>query len=156
MSISNAVEATPHLAGQWKPGLQALRAEDKPHIQPENPRALTGSVDVDSALMATEPNAHRWDFGIGYQHANRERECIYWVELHTASDSEVNRVLDKLRWLRAWLRGDGHRLAAFEREFVWVSSGATTFTLNAPKQKQFAVLGLLHSGRILRIRDIRP
>ena len=77
------------------------------------------------------------------------------MEIHTASDKEVNVVLDKLRWLKQWLKGDGQRLALFERDFIWVSSGGTSFTLTSPQQKQFAVLGLQHKGRVLRIPDRR-
>ena len=68
---------------------------------------------------------------------------------------EVKVVLDKLRWLKTWLSADGNRLDKFERDFVWVSSGTTSFTLSAPQQKQFALLGLQHKGRCLHIRDAR-
>lgn len=77
--------------------------------------------------------------------------CVYWVEIHTANDKEIKVVLDKLRWLRAWLKGDGVLLSRFERDFVWVSSGATSFTLSSPQLKQFAQLGLQHKGSVLRI-----
>jgi hypothetical protein len=128
-----------------------LRAQDRPHVVPEDPRLLKGSADVDSALQRREPSAHRWDFAIGYWHANRQKDCIYWVEIHTANDKAVNVVLNKLRWLRGWLAGDGKLLNNFERDFVWVSSGATSFTLGSPQLKQFAQLGLRHKGRVLRI-----
>lgn len=106
---------------------------------------------MDAALRAQEPNAHRWDFAIAYRHTNRARDCVYWVEIHTATDREVNVVLEKLRWLRRWLASDGRLLAGFERDFIWISSGTTTFTLDAPQLKQFAQLGLYHKGSVLRI-----
>jgi hypothetical protein len=40
--------------------------------------------------------------------------------------------------------GPGSLLNQFERDFVWVSSGATSFTLGAPQRKKFAQLGLQH------------
>ena len=147
---------TPHLQNAWAQGLGALRSQDRPHVAPENPRLLMGSADVDSALRASEPNAHRWDFAIGYRHANRQKDCVYWVEIHTANDKEIKVVLAKLHWLRAWLAGDGKLLNRFERDFIWVSSGATSFTLGAPQLKQFAQLGLQHKGKILRIPSLRP
>ena len=110
---------------------------------------------MDVALQQEEPNANRWDFGIGYQHVNRIEEVVYWVEVHTASNAEVNVVLNKLQWLKAWLKGDGKLLDGFEREFIWVSSGATAFTLNAPQRKAFAELGLQQKGQVLRIPDVR-
>ncbi|MBX3746901.1 MAG: hypothetical protein KF833_16445 [Verrucomicrobiae bacterium] len=155
MTFKHAVEETPHLKDAWKPGLQALRAQDRPHIAAEDTRRLTGSADVDDALQPQEPNANRWDFGIAYQHTNRSAEVVYWVEIHTASDAEVNVVLNKLRWLKAWLKDDGKWLNEFERDFIWVSSGATSFTLNAPQRKAFAELGLQQKGKVLRIPAAR-
>ena len=46
MTFREAVEATPNLSGTFRDGLQALRAEDKPHIDVENTRKLSGSVDL--------------------------------------------------------------------------------------------------------------
>jgi hypothetical protein len=137
-------------------GLGALRPHDRPHVAPEDPRLLKGSADVDSALQPHEPDAHRWDYAVGYRHANRQKDCVYWLEIQTANQREVRVVLDKLRWLRLWLAGRGNLLNQFERDFVWVSSGATSFTLGAPQLKQFAQLGLQHRGRVLRIPSVRP
>lgn len=155
MSFRKAVGQTPHLQNAWKPGLQALRAQDRPHVVPEDPRQLQGSVDVDNALQHRQPNAHRWDFAIGHRHENRQKDFIYWVEVHTAADKQVKVVLKKLNWLRSWLERDGNLLDQFDREFVWVSSGATTFTLDAPQRKQFAQYGLEHKGKVLRIPSVR-
>ncbi len=156
MSFKNAVRNTRHLENAWEPGLRALRAKDRSHIRPEDTGLLRGSVDVDSALQEHEPHAHRWDFAIGYRHSNRAKDCVYWVEIHTANDKEVKVVLNKMGWLRTWLGGDGKHLAQFERDFVWVSSGATSFTLSSPQLKQIAQLGLQHKGRVLRIPSARP
>jgi hypothetical protein len=156
VSFKKAVTKTPHLENAWKPGLRALRAQDRPHLEPEDTQLLRGSVDVDSALQGEQANAHRWDFAIGYRHANWQKDFVYWVEVHTANDKEVKVVLNKLRWLKNWLVGEGKFLNAFKRDFVWVSSDATTFTLDAPQSKQFAQLGLLHKGRVLRIPSVRP
>jgi hypothetical protein len=153
MSFESAVNQTKHLEKAWKPGLQALRAEDKLHIDPQDPRKLRGSVDVDTAWQKLDPHGNRWDFGIAYQHTNRDEEFVYWVELHTASDSQVKKVIAKANWLLNWLRNGGKLLAAFEREIIWVSSGKTSFTLTAPQKKQMAMAGLTHCGSKLRILD---
>jgi len=151
VNFKSAVLQTPHLATAWMPGLGALRERDRPHVVPEDPRRLKGCADINGALQEFQPNAHRWDFAIGYRHVNRRKDCIYWVEIHTANNKEVNVVLDKLRWLRTWLAGDGIRLSRFERDFVWISSGPTSLTLGAPQLKQFAQLGLQHKGSVLHI-----
>jgi hypothetical protein len=155
MTFKEAVEATPNLAGRFQKGLHALRAQDRPHIEAENTRKLVGSVDVDSALQLVQPNANRWDFAIAYQHTNRGNEVIYWTELHTASDSEVKVVIKKAVWLRGWLKDDGSKMAAFECDIVWISSGPTSFQLTGPQRKQMAQAGLRHVGSRLRIRNKR-
>lgn len=155
MSFKNAVAETLHLENAWRPGLQALRTQDRPHIRAADTRLLRGSVDVDGALQTQMPNAFRWDFAIGYRHANRQEDCVYWVEIHTADDKEIKVVLNKLRWLLQWLKDGGRPLSHFERDFIWVSSGATSFSPTAPQVKRFAELGLQHRGRVLHIRATR-
>jgi hypothetical protein len=156
MTFKKAVNQTPHLAGMLKPGLQALRPCDKDHIDVEEPRLLSGSVDIDTALLRVEPNANRWDFAIAYRHKNCHQEFIYWVETHTGSDNQISLVLKKYSWLRNWLKHDGITLNSFNREFVWVPSGATSFTAGATQVKQLAVQGLRYSGSHFRILENRP
>lgn len=156
MTFQDAVARTPHLETAWQPGLQALRAEDKPHIKAENTRLLRGSADVDSALMPVEPHANRWDFAIGQQHTNRKHECIYWVETHTGKDEQVGVVLRKLSWLKKWLGNEGHHLARFERDIIWVSSGRTFFTRGSAQVKALAQKGLIYAGAVLRIPARKP
>lgn len=151
MSFKKVVVSIPALKKAWNPGLQALRPEDKPHIEAEDSRRITGSVDVDTAYRKLMPQSNRWDFGISFQHSNRKKEVVYWVELHTASDSQVKVVIKKAAWLLQWLRNQGHPLAAFEKEIVWVSSGSTSFTRSSPQRKLMAQAGLRHVGGKLRI-----
>ena len=155
MTFKEVVEAMPHLRKAYCAGLQALRAEDKPHVEAENPRKLTGSVDIDKANLKADPNGNRWDFAIAYQHTNRDAEVIYWVELHSANDSQVKVVIKKTQWLLNWFKRKGQALAVFEKDIVWVSSGATTFTLSSPQQKQMAQVGLQHVGSKFSIRNKR-
>ena len=145
------VDSIPALKGFWQEGLQALRSEDKPHIVPEDTRKLKGSVDVDKAYEKLAPQANRWDFAIAYQHTNRKEEVVYWVELHTASDSQVKVVIKKAQWLLEWLKTEGKPLADLERSLVWVSSGNTSFTRGAPQLKKIAQAGLKYAGNKLAI-----
>jgi hypothetical protein len=155
MDFKKTVSGTHLLKTAWQPGLQALRAEDKPHIDVEDPRRLTGSVDIDAAYLSEDPYGNRWDFAIGYRHTNSTEEVIYWVELHTGSDSEIKAVIKKAHWLLAWFKGHGKKLAAFEREILWVSSGATRLSPSAPRKKQMAMAGLRQVGGQLRITNQR-
>jgi hypothetical protein len=151
VTFKEALAQTPNLESAWRPGLQALRAEDRPHIRAEDTRRLRGSADVDTALQLVEPQANRWDFAIGHQHTNQHGEFIYWVETHTGSDNQVKAVLKKLEWLKQWLGGGGQQLAKFDGEFMWVSSGHTLFTKGSAQVKTLAQKGIIYAGAVLRI-----
>jgi hypothetical protein len=153
VTFKTTVKQVPDLEDAWQAGLGALRAQDREGIRPEDPRRLGGSVDVDAALLSSQPNANRWDFAIAYRHTDHPEEVIYWVEMHTGSDKEINVVLKKLEWLKRWLRSDGEKLAAFDKEFIWVPSGPTSFTKGARQVKSLAIKGLRYSGRVLRISN---
>lgn len=153
MTFKSAVEATPEIQDAWNAGLQALRQADHRHIQPAESRHLSGSVNLDEALKHRYPSDQRWDYGIGYRSPNGSSETVYWVEVHPASSGEVKEVLGKLAWLKNWLGEKAPKLNAMRREFVWISSGVTSLTLSSTQAKRFALLGLRHTGRRLRIRD---
>lgn len=155
MTFKEALEATPDVKDSWRKGLKALRAEDKPHVEAEDTRRLRGSADIDAALLKKEPYANRWDFGISYQHEDRAEEVIYWTEMHTASDSQISVVIRKAQWLLNWLKTSAPKLNSFEREIIWVSSGATSMSPTDPKRKQMAQAGLRHAGSKLRLRNKR-
>lgn len=153
MDLRDASEQIPTLRDSWQPGLQALRAQDRAHIRAGRPQQLRGSIDVDLALRPSQPHANRWDFAIGYRHAGSHDDFIYWVEVHTAAEDQIPVVLRKLAWLRGWLSLEGRPLGKdnFDRQFIWISSGRTTFTPDSPQSRRLAQSGLKHVGRVLRI-----
>lgn len=153
MGFKAVVEATTNLKGRWRPGLGGLEAKDRTHIRPEDTSTarLRGSVNIDSAFLATDRHGNRWDYAIGYQHSNRCDEFVYWVETHTGSDSEISVMLKKLEWLKTWLNGDGKELAEFDKLFVWTPSGPTSFTKGATQVRILAQKGLLYSGSVFKI-----
>jgi hypothetical protein len=60
---------------------------------------FTGSVDIDEECRVTEPESHRWDYGLGLQR-NGESEFAVWVEPHPASSTgEIAKIIAKLDWL---------------------------------------------------------
>lgn len=153
LTFQQAVETTPDLTGAFQKGLGALKTADKPHLAAQDARRLRGSVDLDRALQARCPNDNRWDYGVGHRPENLPTEMVYWIEVHTASAGEIKVVLAKLQWLQAWLKERAPGLNRMRKEFIWVSSGKTSFTLTAPQVKKFALRGLQHKGRFFRIPD---
>ncbi len=152
MSFRDAIEDTPGIENAWRRGLQALRRADSTHVRAETAHLLTGSVDIDTALKTHHPIAPRWDYAVGHQPRNLRTEMIYWIEVHPANDRGVAEVLKKLLWLKNWLT-TARALGKMRREFIWVSSGRTSFTPLSPQQKRFAALGLQNKGRVFTIPD---
>lgn len=151
MTFRQAVNATPSVQGQYRPGLQALSAGHAARIQCHDTRRLTGSINVDSALQSAEPNAPRWDYGIGYRRGNYE--VAVWVEVHPASSKHVTDVMNKLKWLKDWLRTQAPALAALTQgDYYWVSTGGTiAITPNSPQAKRLAAAGLRGPMRSLQL-----
>jgi hypothetical protein len=81
-------------------GLQAIEGVHRTCVRIDDPRRLTGSVDLDKAFMAAEHGATRWDYGLGYFAKGGKPECVVWFEVHPAQTSEVGRFLQKLAWLK--------------------------------------------------------
>lgn len=151
MTFKDAVRKTPGFEGAWRSGLQALHGTDRQHVEADDAQRLSGSVNVDAALTQSHPNDPRWDYAVGHRPTNRKEEVVYWIEIHPASNGDIKVVLAKLIWLRSWVRKSAPHLQAMKKVFVWVSSGKTSFTLSSPQQKQFALLGLRHKGRVFKI-----
>ena len=139
------------MQAHYRPGLQALATGDAARIQCDNPRRLTGSVNVDGALQAAEPNVSRWDYGIGLR--RKSAESAIWVEVHPASSTSITDMLNKLQWLRDWLRSQAPALAALtQSDYYWVSTDATiAITPNSPQARRLAAAGLRGPMRVLKL-----
>ena len=124
-------------------GLGALKQVDVVHISSDRPRELVGSADVDTALAADLPHAHRWDYVVGK--GAGKAVTAHWIEVHPAgSTKNIAEVERKLEWLAAWLRGNP--LAQYPKDIVWVASGKSTFNTRSPAIKALAAKGCRFVG----------
>jgi hypothetical protein len=141
-----------------RPGKQAIKAEYRDQVLVGGSAGFTGSVDLDLHFSAAEPNANRWDYGVGFSHGN---EFALWVEPHPASGSgEVAVVLRKLDWLKSKLRSPGYEgLAALTRAaedkgeipFRWLYKGKTSFRTGGREARQLAQKGMKLPERSIRV-----
>lgn len=144
-AFRQAVEKTPNLGPDaFNEGLGALAKPDKQRLTVNAPQALCGSVNLDERLKKTAPQAARWDYAVCH---GSKPPRVHWIEVHPASDYGVSDVQKKIDWLRLWLNEDGRRLAKFDRAFVWISSGSTTFTRTSPAARRLAQAGVIAAGR---------
>ena len=137
------------VAAAFRPGKQALKAEHRDLVRCKDSRRFTGGVDLDAAL-ALQPGfeeSNRWDYGLGYRLSNGSEAAI-WVEVHPAHAGEVDRVIDKLKWLQGWLRASAPALRGLTQlfpgsPFVWLATGAGThIPPHTPQARRLAQAGL--------------
>ncbi len=117
MSFLNAVRNIPAIIPCVKVGLQAMGTNSR-HVHPSDSRKCEGSVDIDTCLENSDPNACRWDYVLGYNGQ------AYFVEVHPAS-GHITEIIAKCEWLRSWLKTEGAPLAAIHGDsvFHWLSTG---------------------------------
>jgi len=113
-----------------------------------NPRRFRGSVELDGTLRAAFPNANRWDYGVGFAQS-RSKEVAVWVEVHSATEGEVEVILRKLLWLKNWLRNSASSLNQLTERtdgssaFFWVATDAgVSITPKSRKAKLLQQAGL--------------
>jgi hypothetical protein len=150
-AFADAVLATACLAEALRDGLQAVRRTDRHRITCREGRLLTGSVDVDQATLTFHPQDNRWDYSIGIKN---DDERVVWVEIHPASSQHVQEVIDKLHWLRRWLKSEAPLLRQFPPRFVWVASGKVALTPNSPQRRRVAQEGLYFAGERVQVDRI--
>ncbi|HPC84391.1 MAG TPA: hypothetical protein P5234_03600 [Thermoanaerobaculaceae bacterium] len=126
MTFAEAVHQAPEpVARSLKPGKQAL-GRYSAAVECDDSRRFVGSIALDSALAATLPEAPRWDFGLGLKCGNQE--AAVWLEVHTATTSEVPCVLAKLSWLKKWLAEQAPALWGLtgiaNPAFLWLATDA--------------------------------
>lgn len=122
-------------------GLQALSSADRQRIHPQNPRSVTGSVDIDGDLRASFPEDNRWDYAVGY-HGGDGMEKAWFIEVHPAETSEIKHVLQKVQALKVWARQHAPELWAMPRQLHWVASGRCSIRLNDAYRRKLALAGL--------------
>ena len=149
MTFKQAVEAASSVARHYRPGLQALRSNSH-KIECSKTRRLTGSVNLDEALKAKDPQGNRWDYGIGFLRKNKE--VAVWVEIHPANSESIQDVLSKLKWLKEWLNTDAKELRDLtEDDYYWLSTDGIAITQNSSHAKRLASAGLRGPMRVLKL-----
>ena len=150
MSFKAAVRAAPAPVNRaWKPGKRALSNACRSRVECEDTRRLTGGINLDSALTkdADRANEPRWDYGLGYQPPHGAERAI-WLEVHPSATSNVDEVIAKLSWLRAWLRNEAPRLESLTvtdsdiPAFVWVATAGVHIPRNSPQARRLSSQGL--------------
>jgi hypothetical protein len=136
-----AVQATPMIASAFCPGVQALKREHRQGLR--NAQIATGSIDLDATLEPHFHNDHRWDYGIGLAQDART-EKVLWLEVHHAASGETERVINKLKALKAWLQSSAPELDRMPKKFVWQLSNVERNPNDRRSRNKLAEAGGIH------------
>lgn len=119
MSFKEAVNATPDVKGYYCEGVSAL-GQYKNKIKVPNEMKLEGSLDIDTSTVKLYPNDCRWDYAICYDGE------VFYIEVHSAKTDEVERMINKLRWIQSWLINKApeiNKLTTKTKEpYYWIQS----------------------------------
>lgn len=96
-TFKEAVEQTSDISMGYKNGLGALGKNSSKIVVPDS-RLLGGSVDIDGCTKNKYPDSSRWDYAIDY---NTE---VFFIEIHPAQTCEIKTMINKLIWLKGWLK----------------------------------------------------
>jgi hypothetical protein len=143
MDFIECIQNTLDVANCLHSGLQALQPAERAKLDISNPRALKGSVDIDTCTKAKYPAEPRWDYVIGYQ------QTIYYVEFHPANAGEVSTILIKLQWLRQWQNNT--LLIKLQGTYHWIASGDIGFTRSSRYSRQLALHGIHGPAKRLKL-----
>jgi hypothetical protein len=140
-------------------GKGAIKAEYRGAIHARDAWTHTASVDMDEHFAPDEPNASRWDYGIGVKRGSEE--LAFWIEPHPASSTgEAKSLLAKLAWLKEKLDSpafetlsdltDDTRRAGY-LPFHWLHSGSVQITRGSKEARALAQAGLELPSRYLKL-----
>lgn len=148
-------------------GIEALRGKAALHahaaaVDCTAAWSFSGSVDLDAAFAASQPDAPRWDAGIGLHRTGADADAlIVWIEPHPASSTgHVAEMLHKLDWLKAKLKsaefaGLRRLTEAAERRgraYRWLArTGAIRIRPNSREHRLLIKAGLTMPARHLTV-----
>lgn len=137
----DAVRACPDLT--LRRGLHAISPANRKRISPQNTRSVTGSVDIDEDLREQFPGDYRWDYAVGYKGSDGT-EKVYFIEVHSAETSEIDRMIRKAQALRKWAQSCAPDLwnMTVPRQIHWVASGRCDIRLNDSYRRRLALAGV--------------
>jgi hypothetical protein len=131
-------------------GIGAVIAAHRHHFDELIRAAFADSLDIDKAFRQGREQENRWDYLLGHRPTGR----IVGVEPHSAENSEIATVINKLEAARSQLQ-EHLRNGAFVSKWLWVASGRVQF---APMEKatlRLAQNGIEFVGRKITSKHLR-
>lgn len=130
-------------------GIRAL-GPDRDALDPNVRRDFGDSLALDDALAKEHSNDRRWDYLLGHRPSQR----ILALEVHAATDGEVQAILEKKRAAEQQLGPHLRRDVRVARWF-WASSGCVGLSPRGPRLR-LAEEGIEFVGRRLQRKHLQP
>ena len=144
MRFQDAVANSNDVRDCYRVGLQALLERDRNRLSCQDTRKISGSLNLDAAVAGLYPGQPCWDYGIGIKKTKFADKAI-WVEVHSADANQVQKMIEKLTWLKNWLDNRARDLMTItENDFpyVWIASGRVSFQRTSPQARRLALAGI--------------
>lgn len=131
--FKSAVKETPDIADSYKAGIGAIKGSDRDKIKFTDNRLVGGSVEIDEEYHRKHPQdkSNRWDYVISYN-----KKTLY-IEIHPVSPGEAKVVINKLEWLKKWLKESAPKLDKIDKHnpaYYWVATKAGFNLLKTSKE----------------------
>lgn len=144
-AFQKAIESTEEVKDGFRAGKQAVKGADRDKVDAAVKNKLQGSLDIDSQVEALYPHEPRWDYALSYD------DKIYYFEIHPAETSEVDKVVNKVRWLKSWLRKKAteiDKLPKAEHPYIWIQSGRYAILPTAKEKMKLSVAGIATANKL--------
>lgn len=138
-AFQKAIECTEEVKDGFRYGKQAIKNSDRGKIEVADNKKFQGSLDIDTQVKKLYPQAPRWDYAVSYA------DTLYFVEVHPAETSEVDKVVSKVRWLREWLcekATEIDKLPKASHPYIWIPSGRYAILPNSKEMRRLSAAGL--------------
>jgi|GEM_PF-1071535 len=130
-------------------GLQAVKHDDRVHIEERLRPAFADSLDIDTPFTKEHGTENRWDYLLGHRDSGR----IVGFEPHSAHDKEIKVVIKKRARAIEQL-GDHLRDRVSVADWFWVASGKVDFTAMDKTVNQLANNGIAFIGKQLLAKQL--
>ena len=140
-----AIENTEDVKNGFCVGKQAIKSIDRSKVVAADNDKLQGSLDIDSQVKTLYPNEPRWDYALSYD------EKLFFFEVHPAETSDIDKVVNKVNWLKYWLKTQApkiNRLPKAEHPYTWVQSGRFALLPTARQKMKLSVSGITTANRL--------
>ena len=140
-----AVENTEEVKNGFRVGKQAIKSADRSKVDAAESKKLLGSLDIDSQVKALYPMDPRWDYALSYA------DKIYYLEVHPAETSEIDKVVSKVKWLKNWLKTKAtkiNELPKAEHPYIWIQSGRYAILPTSKDKMKLSVSGIVATNKL--------